>query len=375
MSLRVRLGLSFALVAVTTSLVMVAAMPVVIRYGFEPVLPPETPLSPTPVPGAPSGEPASASPISSPPAPGTPTAAPNGTSGASPTDRPSAPAGSGSTPAPSGPGPSGPVQSGPAGSGQPGGSGGPGSPRPTPSPTPRPTQGGPAGPSSSPAAERAADGAPRWCRRPGSDRCRRHERRRVARASGRQPAADDTCSGSRRCLGPRPDDRPCRDRIGARRRRRHPDGRSFADDRPGQPGVGRSGASDLGHPGGRGRAIGRRRDRRRPDPCRGPDSAAARPRPRCRCDRGGRPGAPLPRERPPGRDRGAGPLVRHHGQRPRRVGRRAPSLPAGRGTRAGDAGDRDPDHGERDPRRRLRARAAPPRDDPRRGAAARPDRG
>ena len=42
MSLRLRLGLSFALVAVTTALVVVLATPVVIRYGFEPVLPTPT---------------------------------------------------------------------------------------------------------------------------------------------------------------------------------------------------------------------------------------------------------------------------------------------------------------------------------------------
>ncbi len=56
MSLRLRLGLSFALVAITTSLVMVASMPVVIRYGFDPVLPPET-ATPTLTLASPAGSP------------------------------------------------------------------------------------------------------------------------------------------------------------------------------------------------------------------------------------------------------------------------------------------------------------------------------
>lgn len=93
MSLRLRLGLSFALVAVTTALVTVLATPVVVRYGLEPVLPtqiPSTsmPAAPTVAPGAgdsPSVSAGSTSPadpvgstpgITAPPKPGLPSATP-----------------------------------------------------------------------------------------------------------------------------------------------------------------------------------------------------------------------------------------------------------------------------------------------------------
>ncbi len=143
MSLRLRLGLSFALVAATTSLVMVLATPVVIRYGFEPVIPP-----PAPAP-AESGIPTPSSEASSSAGPGSPVA---GTPG--PSDGPIAgPTGGASSPrvsdTASPPGPSLPP---PTATPRPGGSA-PSSARPSRSPQPtgsavqsgRPSQ-GPGGP-------------------------------------------------------------------------------------------------------------------------------------------------------------------------------------------------------------------------------------
>jgi hypothetical protein len=163
MSLRLRLGLSFALVAVTTALVMVAAMPVVIRYGFEPVRPGNTaepattdapPDGSAPPSGAPSG--------SASPAPGSV----NGTLGGSlgPTGSP------GNPPATGGPGPASP-------------SGGAGPTAAPPTTTPGPTASDGVA-----AAERPAD----QVRGPSAAAARRP---RSGDASGRQRARRLTAPG------------------------------------------------------------------------------------------------------------------------------------------------------------------------------------
>lgn len=130
MSLRLRLGLSFALVAVTTALVMVAATPAVIRYGFEPVRPAPTD-PPSGSGGPPDGSPApgtEASPSSS-PAPGSGSGSPDGDPAPTPTRGDPSPAGSSAAPGPSG------ADTGTAAP-----------PTATPRPTPRPSPGPAASP-------------------------------------------------------------------------------------------------------------------------------------------------------------------------------------------------------------------------------------
>ena len=136
MSLRLRLGLSFALVAMTTSLVMVLAMPVVIRYGFEPVLP-----APTPLPGT-TADPNASVDASASDGPGsagttTPGAATRGPS-AGPNTEPSPPGPNGpgsSTPTPTSPPSGSPPPPPTASPGQPGGP----SAQPSHSPSPQPS--------------------------------------------------------------------------------------------------------------------------------------------------------------------------------------------------------------------------------------------
>lgn len=148
-----RLGLSFALVAITTSLVMVLATPVVIRYGFEPVMPTASPAAtPASTPGASESPSPGASSSQGGPPGQTPTPGPGGSGGPGPTggSASAGPGGSGAAPTSSPP---------PGGSGGPNGSGGAGG-SPGPDGTPRPTQGPSGSPSPQPTGSAVQSGRP-----------------------------------------------------------------------------------------------------------------------------------------------------------------------------------------------------------------------